>query len=134
LRAQVARLHLELQRTNSELERTLEENMRVRGYLARVVENLSCGVLVVSAGGALQIINPEARRLLEVPADWTPGSQSWLPPMFETAIAEVPENSYFCEQETVVRRRPVIVLSAFCEQTVTNRRMGEATPSGSCGM
>src|SRR5580704_7600822 len=100
--------------------------MRVRGYLARVVENLSCGVLVVSAGGALQIINPEARRLLEVPADWTPGSQSWLPPMFETAIAEVPENSYFCEQETGVRRRPVIVLSAFCEQTVTNRRMGEA--------
>jgi nitrogen fixation/metabolism regulation signal transduction histidine kinase len=46
---------LELQRTNSELERTLEENMRVRGYLARVVENLSCGVLVVSAEGALQI-------------------------------------------------------------------------------
>jgi hypothetical protein len=39
LRAEVARLHLELQRTNSELERTLEENMRVRGYLARVVEN-----------------------------------------------------------------------------------------------
>ena len=104
LQAEVARLHLELQRTNSELERTLEENARVRGYLARVVENLPCGVLVVSAEGALQIINPEARRLLEVPTDWAPGSQSWLPPTFEAAIAEAPANSFYCEQETVVRR------------------------------
>jgi two-component system, sensor histidine kinase FlrB len=102
LQAEVARLHLELQRTNSELERTLEENARVRGYLARVVENLPCGVLVVSAKGALQIINPEARRLLEVPADWAPRNRSCLPPTFEAAIAEIPANSFLCEQETLV--------------------------------
>ena len=88
LQAEVARLHLELQRTNSELERTLEENARVRGYLARVVENLPCGVLVVSAEGARQIINPEARRLLEVPADWVPGNQIRLLPTFEATITE----------------------------------------------
>jgi PAS domain-containing protein len=103
LQAEVARLHLELQRTNSELERTLEENARVRGYLARVVENLPCGVLVVSAKGALQIINPEARRLLEVPADWVPRTRNGLPPMFEPAIAGIPANSFLCEQETLVR-------------------------------
>ena len=103
LQAEVARLHLELQRTNSELERTLEENARVRGYLARVVENLPCGVLVVSARGALQIINPEARRLLEVPADWVPRTRHGLPPMFEPAIAGIPANSFLCEQETLVR-------------------------------
>jgi two-component system, sensor histidine kinase FlrB len=103
LQSEVARLHLELQRTNSELERTLEENARMRGYLARVVENLPCGVLVVSAEGAPQIINPEARRLLEVPADWVPGNQARLPATFETAIAEFPAEGFFCEQETTVR-------------------------------
>jgi len=80
----------------------LEENARVRGYLARVVENLPCGVLVVSAEGGPQIINPEARRLLEVPADWVPGNQTRLPPTFETAIAQFPVDGFFCEQETSV--------------------------------
>jgi hypothetical protein len=99
LQAEVARLHLELQKTNSELERTLEENARVRGYLARVVENLPCGVLVVSAEGALQMINPEARRLLEVPADWSSGSQGRVPTAFAAAIAWIPAVGFCCEQE-----------------------------------
>jgi two-component system sensor histidine kinase FlrB len=102
LQAEVARLHLELQKTNSELERTLEENARVRGYLARVVENLPCGVLVVGTEGALQIINPEARRLLGVPVEWSSGCRSGLPAAFAAVIAELPENSFFCEQETSI--------------------------------
>jgi nitrogen fixation/metabolism regulation signal transduction histidine kinase len=102
LQAEVARLHLELQKTNSELERTLEENARVRGYLARVVENLPCGVLVVSAEGALQMINPEARRLLEVPADWSSGSQDRVPTAFAAAIAGIPAVGFCCEQEKSV--------------------------------
>lgn len=61
LQAEVARLHVKLQRVNSELERSLEDNARVRGYLARVMENLPCGVMVASADG-VQIINPEARQ------------------------------------------------------------------------
>ncbi|MGA2429209.1 MAG: hypothetical protein ABSH13_11990 [Candidatus Acidiferrum sp.] len=103
LQAEVARLHLELQKTNSELERTLEENARVRGYLARVVENLPCGVLVVGAKGALQIINPEARRLLGVPAEWSSGCGGALPAAFAAVIAELPKNSFSCEQETSIR-------------------------------
>jgi nitrogen fixation/metabolism regulation signal transduction histidine kinase len=103
LQAEVARLHLELQKTNSELERTLEENARVRGYLARVMENLPCGVLVVSAEGVLQIINPEARRLLDVPADWELGRSARLPSAFAEAIAEIPVKGFFCEQETSIR-------------------------------
>ena len=103
LQVEVARLHVELQNTNSELERTLEENARVRGYLARVVENLPCGVLVVNAEGSLQIINPEARRLLGVPAGWTSGRGGGLPPAFAAVIAQVPGNSFFCEQETSVK-------------------------------
>jgi two-component system, sensor histidine kinase FlrB len=102
LQAEVARLHLELQKTNSELERTLEENARVRGYLARMVENLPCGVLVVSAEGALQIINPEARRLLEAPADRSGEYRGRVPAAFAAAIAEIPANTFFCEHETSI--------------------------------
>jgi len=99
LQAEVARLHQELQRTNSELDRSLEENARVRGYLSRVLENLPCGVLVVSAEGQTQIINPEARRLLQVPAEWNAGEGNGLPAAFEKLIANCPANSSFIEQE-----------------------------------
>jgi two-component system sensor histidine kinase FlrB len=100
LQAEVARLHRELQCANSELERSLEENARVRAYLARVLEDLPCGVLVVSADGALQIINPEARRLMHLAADWVPGRRTTgLPETFAKLIAEVPANSFFSEQE-----------------------------------
>ena len=51
LQTEVARLHVELQRANSELERSLEGNARMRGYLARMVENLPCGMLVAGADG-----------------------------------------------------------------------------------
>jgi nitrogen fixation/metabolism regulation signal transduction histidine kinase len=102
LHGEVARLHLELQRANSELERSLEENSRMRGYLSRVMEKLPCGVVVVSGADTVQIINPEARRLLQVAADWTPGQNGSLPPVFERLIAETPENSFFSEQERCV--------------------------------
>ena len=99
LQGEVARLHQELQCANSELERSLEENARVRAYLSRVLEDLPCGVLVASESGSTQIINPEARRLLRVPADWTPSRDTALPPEFANLIAELPTNSFFSEQE-----------------------------------
>jgi signal transduction histidine kinase len=99
LQGEVARLHGELQSANSELERSLEENARVRAYLSRVLEDLPCGVLVVAHGGAVQIVNPEAKRLLQVSPNWAPGDQSALPAAFAKAIAEVPPNSFFSEQE-----------------------------------
>jgi len=99
LQAEVARLHRELQSANVELERSLEENARVRAYLSRVLEDLPCGVLVAAADGAIQIINPEAKRLLQVSPDWVTGSRAALPPTFAKLIAEVPANSFFSEQE-----------------------------------
>jgi nitrogen fixation/metabolism regulation signal transduction histidine kinase len=56
LQGEVGRLHTELQSANAELERSLEENARMRGYLSRVLENLPCGVVVVSGGDRVQII------------------------------------------------------------------------------
>jgi two-component system sensor histidine kinase FlrB len=98
LQAEVERLRVELYRANSELERSLEENARMRGYLTRVLENLPCGVLVAGADG-VQIINPEARRLLEVPASWLPGRNRDLPPKFAALVAGPPVGGFFCEQE-----------------------------------
>lgn len=99
LQTEVGRLHQELQRANVQLDRSLEENARVRGYLSRVLESLPCGVVVAGSDGRTQIINPEARRLLQVPVQWTPETSAELPGNFEKLIAEVPKNSFFSEQE-----------------------------------
>ena len=101
LQAEVTRLHGELQKTNSELEHSLEENARMRSYLARVLENLPCGVLVLSQEGKTQIINPEARKLLQVPAEWPGSGAKGISPYLEKLIAEAPANSFYSEQEWV---------------------------------
>lgn len=106
LQAEVSRLHQELQRTNAELEHSLEENARVRGYLSSVLESLPCGVLVVSEDGKLQVINPEARKLLQVPKDWQPSEESPLPAFLQKLVADAPKNSFFCEQEWPMAGKP----------------------------
>jgi two-component system sensor histidine kinase FlrB len=99
LQAEVVRLHQELERANTELEKSLEENLRVRRYLSKVLENLPCGVLVVNGRGEIQITNPEARKLLQVPRNWTPGDGTTLPESVERLLRDAPANSFFLEQE-----------------------------------
>lgn len=72
LQSEVARLNGELEFANAELTRSLEENKRVRAFLAQIVEGLPIGVLVFDANGELQVINPEARRLLALDPAWHP--------------------------------------------------------------
>src|ERR1700744_152736 len=108
LQAEVSRLHAELQRTNSELERSLEENARMRSYLTRVVESLPCGVLVVNASGTLQIMNPEARRLLGTPVEWVLGDGTRPPKAFVKAIDGVPVKKFEFEQETLIQNGSAI--------------------------
>jgi len=99
LQAEVVRLHHELERTNTELERSLEENLRVRRYLSRVLESLPCGVLVVNGNGEIQIANPEARKLLQMPRDWNPAEGGTLPQSVEQLLKDAPTDSFFLEQE-----------------------------------
>jgi signal transduction histidine kinase len=99
LQAEVTRLHAELQRTNCELERSVEENARVRGYLSHVLESLPCGVLVVSAGEKIEIINPEARRLLQLDSQGAGGGSTQLPPPFAQSLREITSSKPFLEQE-----------------------------------
>jgi len=102
LHGEVTRLHAELQRTNCELERSVEENARVRGYLSRVLESLPCGVLVVSAAEKIEIINPEACRLLQLDSQGTGGGSSRLPAAFAQSLHEISGSKPFLEQEHTI--------------------------------
>ena len=64
LRAEVERLRLELEISNRDLARSLEENRKMREHLDRILEGLPCGVLVVSTSGQITRANPEAMGLL----------------------------------------------------------------------
>jgi two-component system sensor histidine kinase FlrB len=63
LRAEVERLRRELEETNADLSKSLEENRSIGAYLDRILESLPCGVLVVSSKDEITRANPEARRL-----------------------------------------------------------------------
>ena len=64
LRAQVAHLRQEREVTNRDPAKSLEENWRIRERQRRILEGLPCGVLVMEAGSAAAILNPEGERLL----------------------------------------------------------------------
>jgi len=64
LRSEVGRLNGELRESHAGLERSLEENRRMRRHLDRILDGLPCGVLVAKADGGISLINPEGRRLL----------------------------------------------------------------------
>lgn len=69
LQAEVGGLRQELESKNRSLALSLEENQRMRSYLARIVESLPCGVLVFDEGMNLRIANPAASRLLSSSGD-----------------------------------------------------------------
>ena len=64
LRSEVERLHADLAQSHAGLERSLDENRRMRRHLDRILDGLPCGVLVVEAQGKISLVNPEGRRLL----------------------------------------------------------------------
>ena len=99
LQTEVARLSGELERANSELTSSLDENTRVRGFLAQILEGLPCGVLVFDAGARLRVINPEARRLLMLEPSWLPEEGMALPAVIDRLLAESSSKSPAAESE-----------------------------------
>src|SRR5579863_6651538 len=99
LQTEVARLSGELERANSELTNSLDENSRVRGFLAQILEGLPCGVLVLDAGQRLRVINPEARRLLMLDPSWLPEQGVALPAVIDRLLAESSSKSTAAERE-----------------------------------
>jgi signal transduction histidine kinase len=89
LQMEVSQLHQELRSANSELDSSLQENSRVRGYLSHVLESLPCGVLAISRENRIQKINPQARTLLGIPSEIVEGAEWYLP---SSLVALFPED------------------------------------------
>ena len=65
LQSEVARLREELEERNAALTSSLAENEKMRLALAKILEALPCGVVVLEDGNRVGFMNPEATRLLE---------------------------------------------------------------------
>jgi two-component system sensor histidine kinase FlrB len=66
LQGEVSRLRADLEHANAKLSRSLEQNARARAFLTQVLDRLPCGVIVSRANGSVRLLNPEARRLLDL--------------------------------------------------------------------
>jgi two-component system sensor histidine kinase FlrB len=102
LQNEVERLRKELRKANAELDWSLQENARVRAFLAQVLENLPCGVVVVSgADQKVQVLNPQARRLLQIPPEWNEASAGTRPELLAKLMAADAGEKENREQEWV---------------------------------
>jgi signal transduction histidine kinase len=98
LQAEVGRLRADLEYANTELSRSLEETSRVRAFLFRILEGLPCGVLVTDSLRQPRMLNPEARRLLNIDPEW--GFKDGIcPPGVSNLLAEVGLENLNGEQE-----------------------------------
>lgn len=102
LREEVERLRVELETSNRDLARSLEENHTMREHLDRILEGLPCGVLVVSSHGQISRANPEAMRLLELGSNCVAGASdvSALPSAVQRLLESAQQNKQ--EQELSV--------------------------------
>lgn len=103
LQAEVLRLRFELERTNRDLATSLEENARMRRYLSHIIEELPCGVLVVDRHGGLRMVNPEARRLLQMATGDTSDTASFAPEALCKSLEELRSGSTQIEKEWLLK-------------------------------
>ena len=97
LQAELGRLRRELERKNRSLAQSLDENERMRTYLARIVEGMPCGVLVFDSEMKLRMINPAARRLLG--ADCGETTENTFPRLMGKVLDTLPQYDFRGEQE-----------------------------------
>jgi signal transduction histidine kinase len=80
------------------------------------LDNLPCGVLVVDPAGRVQVANPEARRLMQIPPGWGVGEDTGVPEPIQQLLRDVPPNSFFSEREwsssTATGNRSIGILRA----------------------
>jgi two-component system sensor histidine kinase FlrB len=101
LQGEVGRLRGELASANAELSRSVEENIRGRAFLTRILAGLPCGVVVTDSNGRPRMVNPEARRLLDLDTQWIPDRDAECPPALSALLsAATPGNSSY-EQEWI---------------------------------
>ncbi|HEX4074081.1 MAG TPA: ATP-binding protein [Candidatus Acidoferrales bacterium] len=125
LQAEVSCLRAELERANSKLTHSLEENTLVRRDLSRTLEGLPCGVVALDASGTIRIINPEARRLLMLSDTWKPGCGQPLPDCLATFLSDVAANESSAVQEFTLASAEQKIFVA-----VTKTRLSEGGEAG----
>jgi signal transduction histidine kinase len=112
LQGEVARLRGELNSANAELSRSVEENARARAFLTRILESLPCGVVVTDALRQPRMVNPEARRLLDLDMRWSPDAHPECPPALKELLFAGISASFSCEQEWTNAEGRIIGISA----------------------
>jgi signal transduction histidine kinase len=105
LQAEVGRLRHELENKNRRLAQSLEENQRMRTYLARIVEGLPCGVLVFDREMNLRMINPAASRLLNPGDEDSSSPEASVPRLLGSLLAALPKEEFSHEEAWVVAGR-----------------------------
>lgn len=94
LQGEVSKLRADLEDANAKLSRSLDENARARTFLAQVLDRLPCGVVVGRSDGKIDLLNPEARRLLELELQSVLPSRSVSEILAEWASNSLPGTSY----------------------------------------
>jgi two-component system sensor histidine kinase FlrB len=110
LQLEVTFLSRELADRNSALKASLAENERVHGALQQIVDSMPCGVLVVEEDGSVSMINPEGRRLLDLPQT-TPKHLDAI-----STASGIDLSGFLSEQVSVDEERE------FCKTTLNSRR------------
>ena len=125
LQGEVTRLHQELERANAEPDRTPEENARVRTYLAKLLERLPCGVAVTNENGEIQLLNPEARRLLDVALGAQTGRISELPEEVRRLLEKKADGGGKSERELAVETERGSRVIAILRENMSGNGAGE---------
>jgi signal transduction histidine kinase len=99
LQGEVGRLRNELENKNRSLAQSLEENQRMRTYLARILEGLPCGVLVFDGEMNLRMINPAASQLLNARSEGSTSPHATIPRLLGSLLAALPQEEFNHEQE-----------------------------------
>jgi len=132
LHSEVSQLRAQLEERNRALASSLAENDRMRVALRQILDALPCGVAVLeTAREEIVLLNPEAQRLLEIPADrvpvWTdiPAPvRAMLDPVRCQAWRQGDEHDFFFEGEGS-KSRCVTVRYSTTDSNVT----GETVPA-----
>jgi len=94
LQGEVSKLRADLEDANAKLSRSLDENARARSFLTQVLDRLPCGVVVGRSDGKIDLLNPEAQRLLELESQSIFPARSVSEILAEWAASAIAGTSY----------------------------------------
>jgi len=131
LHEEVAELRRQLEERNRALASSVAETERTRVLLRQILDTLPCGVAVLETQNEeVLLLNPEARRLLDVPE---PAGWHSLPACVQTSVKNVCRESWEhqYEQEVTVEKdgQGLCLAIRYSRMTNSARKLGTVEPS-----